>query len=141
MGITTPGKARTLRRSRIRPGHRCGSGSAGGGLRFPKTKPLRELFDRRINEWGKAIRKRDNNRCQNPQCRTNYCMGGMVAHHIQYRSQRIDLRYDIDNGIFLCANCHDAAHKGTTMTNSERISGREFVRRILENIGWEGVMP
>ena len=55
--------------------------------------------------WRNAVYERDNNLCV--KCGAI----GKVAHHILSFSAYPDKRYDIDNGITLCDNCHSLEHK------------------------------
>ena len=60
------------------------------------------------NDWRKKVYERDKYTCQ-------ICgiKGGKLnAHHIHKYSQYPALRYDIDNGITLCEDCHRKIHKG-----------------------------
>jgi hypothetical protein len=54
--------------------------------------------------WSKAVNARYNGIC--PVCGRKGCH----AHHIFPRRKRV-LRWDINNGIYLCPVCHDLAHK------------------------------
>ena len=60
------------------------------------------------NVWRREVLKRDNFACQ--------CCGQtdkLNAHHLYNFADNIDLRYNIDNGIVLCEDCH-----GITVKNS-----------------------
>ena len=66
---------------------------------------LRKIEDYR--EWRTSIYKRDNYTCQ--RC---FSFGGKLnAHHILYFKKFPIFRFDIDNGITLCKNCHKYIHK------------------------------
>ena len=52
-------------------------------------------------EWHKNVFERDNYICQ--QCGNG---GKIQAHHIHTWSKYLELRFDIDNGITLCEDCH-----------------------------------
>lgn len=74
-----------------------------------KTK--KQLEKECMNLWQKIVKLRAGNKCEFPCCnKTEY----LNAHHIYSRSRR-SVRYDIDNGICLCAGHHslnnDSAHK------------------------------
>ena len=88
------------------------------------SKARIELFDRigRIGKhergwksarWRRAIYKRDNYKCQ--VCSSIY---NLYAHHILSWKDYPELRYDLDNGITLCNDCHKKIHKGKTRNNS-----------------------
>lgn len=61
----------------------------------------------RDDAWSNAVLERDGHRCRWP---TGPHLGRIVAHHINERSQRPDLIFDINNGAALCASHHDYAH-------------------------------
>ena len=56
-------------------------------------------------EWAKQVKERDNYHCQ-------LCSQGfqLHSHHLNGWNLFIDQRYDIDNGITLCRQCHDHFH-------------------------------
>jgi hypothetical protein len=56
-------------------------------------------------EWRKAIFERDGYTC----CECG-AKGNLHAHHIIHWADSVDLRFDLDNGITLCLDCHAAKH-------------------------------
>ena len=58
----------------------------------------------RQQRWSRAVRKRDNYTCQ-------LCLSheNLTAHHLDSRD--IPNKYNKDNGICLCENCHVRFHK------------------------------
>ena len=67
---------------------------------------MRRNYDEPIyKEWRIRVYKRDKFRCQMPRCKSKY---KLQAHHIKKWSNAAALRYDVDNGITLCRNCHDS---------------------------------
>jgi hypothetical protein len=55
--------------------------------------------------WKKECIKRDNHICQD--CKIQYLLAGMLdVHHLKSKSKYPELRYDLNNGITLCPNCH-----------------------------------
>ena len=64
---------------------------------------------REYKQWRDLVYKRDDYTCQ---CCGN--RGGKLnAHHINQFADYPDLRYEVDNGITLCTNCHDATIDGS----------------------------
>lgn len=60
----------------------------------------------KYSRWREAVYKRDNHTCR-------ICMvkgGYLHAHHIKIWSKHKDLRYELDNGITLCRECHFSLH-------------------------------
>lgn len=56
--------------------------------------------------WRKQIFERDNYKCRI--CNEG---GNLNAHHIVSFSERLDIIYEISNGLTLCYNCHNDFHK------------------------------
>ena len=58
--------------------------------------------------WRQSVFERDGWSCQ--RCEQ---VGGcrLEAHHILSFAEHISLRFDIDNGITLCLECHNAIHQ------------------------------
>jgi ribosomal protein L37AE/L43A len=61
----------------------------------------RESATKKHKEWQEAVFMRDNYTCQ-------HCGNTDVieAHHIKSKRKFPDLRFDVNNGITLCSNCH-----------------------------------
>ena len=76
-----------------------------GGITLENDK-IRQSIEYR--EWQNAVHKRDKYTCQ--------CCGkrykDISVHHIFPFSDYIGLRFNIDNGICLCKDCHDSRIKG-----------------------------
>tara|TARA_R100000808_G_C2146949_1_gene154862 strand:- start:2071 stop:2337 length:267 start_codon:yes stop_codon:yes gene_type:complete len=68
----------------------------------------RNFDDPVYKEWRLSVYKRDKFRCQMPGCKSKR---QIQAHHIRKWSTASALRYDIDNGITLCRQCHDSISK------------------------------
>lgn len=74
-------------------------------VHFINLKEIREI---NINYelWREAIFKKYNNTCQS----CGKSTGPMHAHHIKEYANNPEKRYDISNGILLCAECHKKLH-------------------------------
>lgn len=64
----------------------------------------RNYSDPVYKDWRKKVYKRDGYKCQMPGCSSKF---RLQAHHIKKWSTAAALRYDVDNGISLCRECHD----------------------------------
>ena len=76
-----------------------------GGV-TPEIMKIRNSFE--IKTWRKAIFERDNYACQI--CGDNRGHN-LNAHHIKSFKDYPELRFDLNNGITLCKNCHSEIHK------------------------------
>lgn len=64
--------------------------------------------DYKTTRWRKEVYNRDKHTCQ--VCNDS-SGGNLVAHHLDGWNWHISGRYDLNNGITLCANCHNEFHK------------------------------
>ena len=71
----------------------------------------RDYSDPQYKQWRASIRKRDNSKCQWPNCNSSY---KIHAHHIMPWSSFPSLRYDVNNGICLCKSHHDLIKNNET---------------------------
>lgn len=60
-------------------------------------------------EWRKSVLKRDKYTCQ---CCGKHG-GDLQAHHIHNFAEHKDKRFDLDNGLTMCVNCHSPAINGS----------------------------
>jgi hypothetical protein len=72
-----------------------------------------------LGRWSKAVRARDRHICQ--RCKR----AGQHAHHVAPRSQRPDLRLDLENGMTLCLDCHEWVHKNPKQAEASGFLNRE----------------
>lgn len=71
---------------------------------------MRRNYDDPVyKDWRKKVYKRDKFSCQFPKAHTA-CKSKrrLQAHHIKKWSTSAALRYEVDNGITLCRECHDS---------------------------------
>lgn len=117
-----------VRNSRIKKGEglycskKCeGIGKRGlyAGKNSPNWKggvtPVNELIRKSTKylEWRKSIFERDNYTCQN--CNAHSGNGKAIyleAHHIKSFAKYPELRFDVNNGITLCFDCHNLTKEG-----------------------------
>ncbi len=69
---------------------------------------MRNYDDPVYKQWRLQIYKRDKFKCQMPGCNKKT---KLQAHHIRKWSTNASLRYDIDNGITLCSQCHKLVNR------------------------------
>lgn len=60
----------------------------------------------KYKKWKKDVLERDLFTCQ--KCGH---IGNLVVHHIKSFADNMELRFDVNNGITLCQNCHKEVHK------------------------------
>lgn len=78
-----------------------------------------------IKEWRKAVFKRDNYTCQHCKSETY-----LQAHHIIEWAKDESKRFDVENGITLCIDCHGKVH-GKNFTHRAKkkcICGKQIKR-------------
>lgn len=94
----------------------CSSKVLMSGDKHWKWNPNRtdaERADRRngnkslINEWRKKIYQKDNYTCQHCHKKNEH---DLVAHHLNGFDKFEEQRYDVNNGITLCEQCHKNFH-------------------------------
>lgn len=73
----------------------------GGTSRIYKTG----YYSTEYKDWRKSVFERDNYICQKCGFKKD-CKNYVTAHHIKSFAKYPELRYDINNGITLCEDCH-----------------------------------
>ena len=76
-----------------------------------KYKIYQQPYSKEQREWRMKIFLRDNFTCQFCGIRGNQTGGYLEAHHIKSWTKYPELRFEINNGITLCKECHKLAHK------------------------------
>jgi len=74
---------------------------------FVSSKNERARKSKQYAEWRKAVFERDNYTCQ-------WCGGKngyLVSHHKKRFADYLELRYELNNGLTLCFECHKLIHK------------------------------
>jgi hypothetical protein len=92
------------------------------------TTEEREASRRRMpmyKTWCKSIYKRDNYSCK--KCNKKHCK--LEAHHIKSYKLFPDLRFDINNGVCLCTECHLLLHQ----TYGKILKGDSYMKEFLPN--------
>ena len=79
-----------------------------------------------INNWRNQVYQRDNHTCQ----LCNNRGGTLNAHHLNAWNAYPDERFDIDNGITLCTDCHTTFHKEYGYGNNTKEQFNEYLNTI-----------
>lgn len=79
----------------------------GTGVPVRSRKRYYHLRDRRYMEWRSKVFERDNWTCQT--CGKRGCY--LEPHHIKSWTKYPKLRYDVENGVSLCRECHRLTRK------------------------------
>ncbi len=78
------------------------SGRKGNAWKGDISRTLRTIHAKELKNWRISIFERDSYTCQNCRKVGNY----LEAHHIKEWINYPELRFDINNGITLCHDCH-----------------------------------
>lgn len=76
--------------------------------------------------WRESVYTRDNWTCQKCKIRGKL----LHPHHIKNFAEAIELRFDIDNGITLCQDCHKQFHKTYGQRNNNKDQITQFIKSI-----------
>lgn len=89
------------------------------------------LKDWNYKNWRKRVFERDGYKCRC--CDSKGKNGSLRAHHLDGWHDNVDLRYDIDNGITLCFDCHIEFHNAYGYGKNTNKQFQEFLneRRCL----------
>ncbi len=76
--------------------------------------------------WAKQVKKRDGWTCVS--CKKQG--GRLEAHHIDEFSKVVELRWDLENGITLCLDCHRDVHAGIRVVIKNAVNSVELCRPV-----------
>jgi hypothetical protein len=77
------------------------------------------------DEWKQGVKERDNYICQ---CCFKSKSGRLVSHHLDSYHANKEKRCDLENGICLCIDCHNAFHKKFGRLNNTKEQFKEFLK-------------
>lgn len=127
-------KAHFIKPSNYKIGRRCpechydslsGENSMWWNFELTDEERLETRKYDEYKEWVRSVFERDDFTCQKCKKRGN---GELNAHHIFNFSEHKDLRTDLDNGITLCKDCHQAFHKKFGWKNNDNIQMNIFLK-------------
>lgn len=99
-----------------------------GGISDERTK----LWNSgEYNEWRKMVYERDNYTCQ--KCGDN-SGNNLIPHHLEGFADYPKLRFDINNGITLCKNCHTYFHSKYSTHHNTKEQLKEFLNENQDTI-------
>jgi len=81
--------------------------NGGTGMSFMSKKRYYHLRDKKYMNWRSKVFERDNWTCQTCGLRGSY----LEAHHIKGWAKYPKIRYEIENGVTLCVECHRLIRK------------------------------
>jgi len=84
----------------------------------------RQRWWAKTKEWRQSVLNRNDRKCV--RCRSEK---RLVAHHLNGWAKHPELRFDIDNGITLCHDCHWTFHRSTSHKNATKAMFEEWMAR------------
>ncbi len=114
-------------KQRMREGQLGPNGSNWQGGKTAEIKRLRRGLP--FTVWRKSVFTRDNWTCQRCEIRGGY----LHPHHVLNFAEYPDLRFQLDNGITLCRECHNLFHRIYGLSSNTRPQLEEFLGRYEEN--------
>ncbi len=99
-----------------------------GGITPERTKIY---FSKKYTEWVKSIYEWDNYTCQ--KCEDN-SGNNLKPHHIESFADYPELRFEVNNGITFCKNCHTYFHSKYGTHHNNRKQLEEFLNEKQEAI-------
>ena len=96
-----------------------------------------EFRDKRHQIWAKLVKERDQYRC--------ICCGKsntfLHSHHLNSWDHFINDRYNIQNGVCICQNCHIQFHSRYLKGNNTRAQFEEFqaLIKLIESIAIKNI--
>lgn len=85
----------------------------------------RSLFE--YSDWRFKVYQRDNYSCK---CCGDNAGGNLNAHHLDGWDKHIDVRFDVNNGITLCSNCHFDFHSIYGFGNNTKQQFEEYIEDL-----------
>lgn len=86
-----------------------------------------QLNGQNLHDWRVKVYERDNYTCQACGLKEEVS-GNLNAHHLNGWNWAVEERFDIDNGITLCVDCHKSFHRGYGRGNNTREQFEQFAQ-------------
>jgi hypothetical protein len=84
---------------------------------------------RTLIEWSTAVKARD---CKCVECNATTAL---VAHHVKPKSQYPELKFDLENGVTLCVDCHKDHHKKHPVVGiGKDVVGKVALKRRIKDL-------
>jgi hypothetical protein len=84
---------------------------------------------RTLIEWSAAVKARD---CKCVECGATTAL---VAHHVKPKSQYPELKFDLENGVTLCVDCHKDHHKKHPVTGiGKDVVGKVALKKRIKEL-------
>lgn len=131
--VCSCGNISATRLASFQKGHRCKqcgiqkiSGSNSSSYNPSLTEEERNLRvnDRQGRRWAVAVKERDNFKCRVTSCNISV---NLVAHHLDGYDKYEEKRYEINNGITLCRDCHIEFHRLYGFGNNTKEQFKEWL--------------
>lgn len=90
-------------------------------------------------DFVKKVLKRDNYMCRC--CNSKGTGRNLNVHHMNAWATFIDERYDVENGITLCDNCHNAFHSIYGKGNNTKQQFEMWLNKSIDNLKYNGEVP
>lgn len=128
--LKTCKKCRQISRRTGKPGHRFKKGHAAAmkGTRYSKLNSRISRMSGAYKGWKQLVKDRDGNKCVKCDSEEN-----LHCHHIIPWKDKVELRYEISNGMTLCASCHCSIEMTGKHWNAGKVRTAEMRKKMSES--------
>lgn len=138
--VCSCGNVSTTRFSAFQKGHRCkqcgiiktsGPNNANYNPSLTDKERNQRDNDNKCRRWAVTIKERDSFKCRISSCNSSV---NLVAHHLDGYDNHLNKRYDLDNGITLCRDCHIEFHRKYGFGNNTKEQFEEWLSCTKKNV-------